>query len=286
LTAELIVVHGGAGIWPEGVRDALAACAEAAESGMRALRSGGALDGALAAVRVLEDAPCCNAGTGAVLTADGSLELDACVMDGASLRSGAVACLPPFRHPIDVAHSVLEDGRYHMLTGDGAARFASDRGFVRVDPAEMGAAQPVHDDRSFDGEGCSRAGNTVGAVTLDSAGAMAAATSTGGIAGRHPGRVGDSPIVGAGTYADERAACSCTGEGEAFARACAAFWAVENAADPQRCAEQLVDRVRDRFRGVGGVIVVNAQGSAGIAHTMPHMPHAVLRAGERVRVGA
>jgi beta-aspartyl-peptidase (threonine type) len=281
LTEELIVVHGGAGVWPDGAQDALAACAEAAEAGMRALRSDGALAGVLTAVRVLEDAPACNAGSGSVLTADGRLELDACVMDGASRRSGAVACLPPFRHPIDIAHSVLEDGRYHLLVGDGAARFATDRGFIRADPAEMGATVEL-----AAGDRQPRAGNTVGAVALDSSGRPAAATSTGGIAGSHSGRVGDSPIVGAGTYADERAACSCTGEGEAYARACAAFWAVENAADPQRCAEQLVNRVRDRFGGDGGVILVNRKGSVGIARTMPRMPHAVLRADERLRVGS
>ena len=130
-----MVVHGGASEWYAGTELGRAACQQAARAGMNALAAGGsALDAVIAAVRVVEDDPACNAGTGAVLTSRGTLELDACVMDGASLASGAVAVLPPFRHPIDVARAVLEDGRYHLLVGEGAAAFARARGFEPCDP--------------------------------------------------------------------------------------------------------------------------------------------------------
>lgn len=280
----LIAVHGGAGDWHEGTDAACVACVEAAQSGAGVLDGGSALDAVIAAVRVLEDAPACNAGTGAVLTRAGTLELDACVMDGPTLRSGAVACLPAFRHPVDVARAVLEDGRYHLLAADGAASFAIAHGFDPADPAEMIIAERRAEvERAA---GVQRAGNTVGAVALDSSGRLAAATSTGGVAGTEPGRVGDSPIAGAGTYANGTAACSCTGDGESFARACAAFWVVERAAeDPQGAAALALQRVQQSFAGVGGMIVLNRLGHVGIARTMALMPHAVAAVGEPVFSG-
>ena len=133
----IVVVHGGASEWYSGTGPGRDACRRAAEAGANALAAGGtALDAVIAAVRVVEDDPACNAGTGAVLTSRGTLELDACVMDGASLDSGAVAVLPPFLHPVDIARAVLEDGRYHLLAGDGAAAFArAQSGTPRESPA-------------------------------------------------------------------------------------------------------------------------------------------------------
>ncbi len=273
----IVVVHGGASEWYAGTGPGRDACRRAAEAGFAALAAGGtALDAVIAAVRVVEDDPACNAGTGGVLTSRGTLELDACVMDGASLASGAVAVLPPFRHPIDIARAVLEDGRYHLLAGDGAAAFARARGFEPCDPELM-----ITDDRraEHEGKGNFERGNTVGAVARDANGNLAAATSTGGMSGTIPGRVGDVPIVGGGTYADEHAACSCTGDGEAFARACAAFWTVENVADgAQAAAERSVTRVLKRYGGYGGLIVLDKDGDAGIARSASAMPHAVARA--------
>lgn len=273
----IVVVHGGASEWYAGTGPGRAACRRAAEAGFAALAAGGgALDAVIAAVRVVEDDPACNAGTGAVLTSRGTLELDACVMDGASLASGAVAVLPPFRHPIDIARAVLEDGRYHLLAGEGAAAFARARGFTPCDPELM-----ITDDRraEYEGKGSFERGNTVGAVARDAYGNLAAATSTGGMSGTIPGRVGDVPIVGGGTYADEHAACSCTGDGEALARACAAFWTVENVADgAQAVAERSVSRVRKRYGGYGGVILLDKNGDVGIARSASAMPHAVARA--------
>ncbi|HTN24193.1 MAG TPA: isoaspartyl peptidase/L-asparaginase, partial [Solirubrobacteraceae bacterium] len=262
--------------WYAGTSLGRTACRRAAQAGWDALAAGGsALDAVIAAVRVVEDDPACNAGTGAVLTSRGTLELDACVMDGASLASGAVAVLPPFLHPIDIARAVLEDGRYHLLAGDGAAAFARARGFTPVDPQLM-----ITPDRQaeFEGRGRFDRGNTVGAVALDSSGRLAAATSTGGMPGTDPGRVGDAPLVGCGTYADEHAACSCTGDGEAFARACAAFWTVENVAGgAQAAAERSVHRVLTRYGGYGGLILLDRDGGVGIARSASAMPHAIAR---------
>jgi isoaspartyl peptidase/L-asparaginase-like protein (Ntn-hydrolase superfamily) len=196
-------------------------------------------------------------------------------MDGASLSSGAVTVLPAFRHPIDIARAVLEDGRYHLLAGDGAAAFARARGFEPCDPELM-----ITPDRraEFEGRGNFDRGNTVGAVALDANGHLAAATSTGGMAGTIPGRVGDVPIVGGGTYADEDAACSCTGDGEAFARACAAFWTVDRVADgAQAAAERSVARVLKRYGGYGGLILLDKTGGVGIARSASAMPHAIAR---------
>jgi L-asparaginase / beta-aspartyl-peptidase len=275
----VIVVHGGAGEWPEGTDGGMQACREAAEAGREILANGGqALDAVIAAVKALEDAPACNAGTGAVLTSAGTLELDACAMDGATLASGAVAALPPFRHPIDVAKAVLEDGRYHLLVAAGAAEFAVGHGFTPADPETMiTPEQRAYWERAGT---IPRAGNTVGGVALDSTGRLAAATSTGGLAGTLPGRVGDSPIVGGGTYANAHGACSCTGDGESFARACAAFWAVEALAgqtdhDPPTIAERLLARVKSEFHGTGGVILLDAQGQVGVAKSAPFMPYVV-----------
>ncbi len=272
----VIVVHGGASEWYAGTGPGRAACRRAAQAGMEALAAGrGALDAVIAAVRVVEDDPACNAGTGSVLTSRGTLELDACVMDGASLASGAVAVLPPFLHPIDIARAVLEDGRYHLLAGEGAAAFARARGFVAVDPELMITADRRAE---HEGRGSFERGNTVGAVARDAYGNLAAATSTGGMSGTIPGRVGDVPTVGGGTYADEHAACSCTGDGEAFARACAAFWTVENVADrAQTVAERSVERVLKRYGGYGGLILLDKAGDVGIAKSASAMPHAIAR---------
>ena len=282
----IVVVHGGASEWYAGTGPGRDACRRAAEAGFAAFAAGGgALDAVIAAVRVVEDDPACNAGTGAVLTSRGTLELDACVMDGASLASGAVAVLPPFLHPIDIARAVLEDGRYHLLAGDGAAAFARARGFEPVDAELM-----ITSDRraEFEGQGSFERGNTVGAVARDAYGNLAAATSTGGMRGTVPGRVGDVPIVGGGTYADEHAACSCTGYGEAFARACAAFWTVENVAGgggAQPVAERSVARVLKRFGGYGGLILLDREGGVGIARSASAMPHAVARSDGTVTDG-
>jgi beta-aspartyl-peptidase (threonine type) len=282
-SGPVIVVHAGAGEWPDAADGGIAACGEAATAGLQVLQGGGsALDAVVAAVRILEDDPSCNAGTGAVLTSAGELELDASIMDGSRLRSGAIGALPPFEHPVEIARAVLEDGRYHLLVGAGAAAFAESLGFARRDPETMITERRRRELR----QGAHPSGNTVGAIALDQQGRLSSATSTGGIAGTAPGRLGDTPIIGAGTYADRRAACSCTGDGEAFARACAAFWAAGQAGlGAQTAAETAVARVRDEFSGEGGLILLDAQGETGVARTAPNMPYAIARPGEKPVLG-
>lgn len=279
----ILVVHAGAGEWSECTDAALAACTEALEAGAPILCSGGsALDAVTGAVRALETNPWCNAGTGAVLTSTGALELDASIMDGSSLRSGAVGALPPFEHPIDVARTVLEDGRYHLLVGDGAARFAEAHGFSRARPDEM----IVERRKAELLRGAQKTGNTVGAVARDDRGRLASATSTGGIMGTEPGRLGDTPIVGAGTYANTDAACSCTGDGEAFARACAAFrCATTVSRDAQSAAEETLAVVARLFGGRGGLILLGADGGVGIARTATEMPHGIALGSEDFVLG-
>jgi beta-aspartyl-peptidase (threonine type) len=262
----VIVVHAGAGDWLTGVNDAVAACRRAAKAGMDVLgENGQATDGVVAAVRVLEDDPACNAGTGAVLTSSQTLELDACVMDGSSGASGAVGALPPFKHPIDIARHVMNHGQFHLLVGSGAAEFAISHGFNPAGQEDM-IVRRNHPD--------AHAGNTVGAIALDSAGHLAAGTSTGGVSGKPPGRLGDTPIVGAGTYADHQLACSFTGEGESIARACAAFWTVEH---PERDLDSLAAsslmRLVDHFGGRGGLIILRNDGALARKTNMKAMPH-------------
>jgi isoaspartyl peptidase/L-asparaginase-like protein (Ntn-hydrolase superfamily) len=227
----VLAIHGGAGpapIAPLTEADAArrwahqsAALAEALRAGLAVLAGGGAaLEAAVAAVSVMEDADDWNAGRGSALTAAGTVEMDAAVADGRSRRIGAVACVTGVRHPVQAARAVLDDGRHVLLAGPGAVAFARAAG-LRFEADEWFITERRRGDlarlaRSTVGPG----GSTVGAVARDSAGHLAAATSTGGRTGQLPGRVGDSPIPGAGTWADDSTcAVSATGVGEAFLRA-------------------------------------------------------------------
>jgi L-asparaginase / beta-aspartyl-peptidase len=220
--AWVIAVHGGAGdlrrrvIGDDRTEAGLDAIARALVAGAAALARGdAALDAVVAAVRIMEDDDELNAGRGAALTEDGIAELDAAVMDGATRRAGAVAAVRTVRHPIDAALAVLHDERHVLLVGAGAERFARSRGLEAVHPSWF----VTESQREALGRVLQPGGGTVGAVALDSAGHLAAATSTGGMTGQLAGRVGDSPIIGAGTWADDRtAAVSGTGHGEAFLR--------------------------------------------------------------------
>jgi beta-aspartyl-peptidase (threonine type) len=291
--SPVVLVHGGAGDVPEDVRAAHAeGCAVAARAGLEALRAtGSALAAVVRAVEVLEDDPRYNAGTGACLTEEGTLELDASLMEGTTLRAGAVCCLPPFRNPIRVARAVLDEGKHVLYAGEGAARFAAAHGFLPADPASMttekararlAAVLAGRAERGW-------AGGTVGAVACDGEGRVAAATSTGGMVAKRRGRVGDSPIVGAGTWADdEHGAASATGEGEAILRvgltrhACELLRAGLSA---QEAAEVAVAHLGRRVRGTGGLILVDARGQLGIARNTATMSWAAAREGEPVRSG-
>lgn len=265
----LVLVHGGAGDVPEASRPLHAAgCQRAAEAGAACMRAGGsALEAAEVAVRVLEDDPHFNAGTGACLTEDGTMELDASIMEGTNLRGGAVCALPPFKNPIAIARAVLDDGRHVLYAADGAVRFAEAHGFVPIRDDSMitdavRARYALLREKPTAPQGF--AGGTVGAVVRDASGSFAAATSTGGMFMKRRGRVGDSPILGAGNYADDGAgACSNTGHGESMMRLCLAKTAIEwlrhgrTAEDAARASIQLM---ADRTGGAGGMILVDAGG--------------------------
>ncbi len=212
-----IIVHGGAGsVAPERHERLRAGVRAAAAAGEAILAAGGsALDAVVAAVRVLEDDPEFNAGTGSALTRDGTVETDAAIMDGATQRAGAVAAVPDLGNAVALARAVLDAGEHVILAGPAAWRFAAE---VGITPAPPGSLITDRARQRLVARGGERSGGTVGAVALDLHGRFAAATSTGGIVGKRAGRVGDSPIVGAGTWADRECALSATGDGEAILR--------------------------------------------------------------------
>jgi beta-aspartyl-peptidase (threonine type) len=274
-----IAVHGGAGAVPHERRaEHQAGCARAAEIGAEILRKkGSALDAVQAAVACLEDNPAFNAGTGGSLNSDGHLELDASIMEGAELRAGAVCALPPYLHPIAIARAVLDARRHVLYAGAGADKFARASGFspsseaVMVTAAARAQLHEVVDGRASAGW----AGGTVGAVARDAHGVVAAATSTGGTMGKDPGRVGDSPLIGAGTYADNAAgACSNTGDGEAAIKLVLAKTAIDWLRDgmlPQAAAEMAVRQLGERMGAKGGIILVDYDGRIGLARNTETM---------------
>jgi beta-aspartyl-peptidase (threonine type) len=281
-----LLVHGGAGDVPAAAAAAhVAGCERATAEGAKVLAAGGsALDAVQRAVEVLESDPLFNAGTGACLDADGHLALDASIMDGEGLRAGGVCALPAFEHPIAIARRVMEDTPHVLLAAEGATRFALAQGFARADEAAMiteASRKRWELTRAKDGvEGW--AGGTVGAVARDARGHVAAATSTGGMVNKRVGRVGDSPLIGAGTYADdESGACSTTGHGEAMIRILAAKTAVDGMRDaqPMASARAAMAHMHARTAQTGGVILVGKDGSLGLARTTRTMTWAAVGSG-------
>jgi L-asparaginase / beta-aspartyl-peptidase len=282
------VVHGGAGNpLPddrassdaprlEGVRRACAA-------GYRLLVAGGsALDAVEAAVRLLEDDPAFNAGTGAALTAAGDVELDASIMDGASLRCGAVAVVKDVRNPVGLARAVMERSPHVLLAGEGASAFAREVGIPAIDNAALVTpAQRARWERAVRGAAAPVRHGTVGAAARDLRGHLAAATSTGGTSLKRPGRIGDTPLVGCGTYADDAlAAVSCTGHGERIIRLTLARHAADlvgRGLAPMDAAREAV-RALARVGGEGGLVLVGPTGEVGFAHDTAVMSRAWTRA--------
>ena len=276
--AWTLAIHGGAGVvsrgdlTPEQDRAYRAGLAEALVAGSAILRQGGSsTDAVEATLRVLEDNPLFNAGRGAVFDAEGKNQLDAAIMDGATLKAGAVAGVSATKNPVTLARAVMERSRHVLLTGPGADQFAREQGVEQVDPRwfrtekrwqeylawkrdEHAAVDPTH-----------RFG-TVGAVALDMRGHVAAATSTGGLTGKRWGRIGDSPIIGAGTYAsDHDCAVSATGTGEYFIRESAArqvcdriAWKGQGVKD---AADDTMEAIGD-IGGDGGLIAIDGAGHA------------------------
>jgi beta-aspartyl-peptidase (threonine type) len=284
----VVAVHGGAGGRMEDAPEAAAVCERASNEGLKVLRRGGsALDAAQRAIEILEDAPILNAGTGAALNDRGEVELDASLMEGTDLRAGAVAALSPFRNPIAVARAVLEDGAHVLYAGSGADEFARSCGFEPAHQLHLKTPRSVERllarQESGDGEPEDDL-DTVGAVAVDHRGRVAAGTSTGGTVGQRPGRIGDSPLIGCGTYADDEAgACSTTGMGEAIIRECLAFRAVallRLGVPPIEAATATMSRFESRVGGRGGLILAGPAGEVGFAKNTPTMPFAISRLGQ------
>jgi beta-aspartyl-peptidase (threonine type) len=264
-----IIVHGGAGpIRDESLPARLEGCKVAALAGWKILDQGGAaIDAAESAVVILEDNPLFNAGTGSTLNRLGQVEMDAAIMEGPSLRAGSVAAVSGIKNPIKLARRIMEAGRHVMLAGEGALLFARQIGFPEF-PSDSLIVD--HRRKSWEDKH-----GTIGCVAVDSAGQLAVATSTGGIFDKLPGRVGDSPLIGCGTYADGYGAASCTGDGEAIIRVVLAKSAVDllkAGADPQTAAEEAVVLLAAKTGGTGGLIVINSQGKIGYARNTTHMP--------------
>jgi beta-aspartyl-peptidase (threonine type) len=270
VSVPALIVHGGAGPVPASeVSDRQAAVERALETGWGAM-AGGALAAAMAAVRHMEDEPLLNAGIGACLNADGVVELDAGVMAGADLRAGAVACLRDVRHPVDLAFAVMSDGRHVLLAAEGASRFAREHGVEMADPSIF-----ITDRKRQE---LAEGADTVGAVARDAEGRLAVAVSTGGRTGKLPGRIGDSPIPGAGFYADDRFGAVCgTGLGEAFIRLGLARLIVvelQHGMDAASVARGSVDHLKSALDAPGGVILIPRDGEPQAAYNTREMPWA------------
>lgn len=260
---------------------------QAARAGLEAALAAGAailrkreraLDAVEAAVRALEEDPAFNAGRGSVLTANGCIELDAAIMEGLTRRAGAVSGLRTTRAPISLARQLLENGPHLFLSGHGADDFARDHGLEQVEngwfeiPERRRQLEELLADGGFDDE---IKYGTVGAVAVDVDGNVAAATSTGGLTAKRWGRVGDSPLIGSGTYADNRAAAiSATGSGEYFIRAVAAHQLAERVRIAGQSLQEALDAVLEdvaKLGGKGGLIAVGASGDAAWGFTTPAM---------------
>jgi beta-aspartyl-peptidase (threonine type) len=297
-----IVIHGGAGridrdaLTPESERLYHATLEQSLRAGHAILKRGGsALDAVEAAIVVMEDAPVFNAGKGAVFTAEGKNELDASIMDGSGLQAGAVGGVTTVKNPIRAARAVMEKSPHVLFTNRGAEKFASDNRLEMVDPKyffterrwkliqkwrkeQEAKAKPqaaADPDRHADYFG------TVGCVALDAKGNIAAGTSTGGMTGKRFGRIGDSPIIGAGTYADNRTAgISCTGHGEYFIRHAVAHDISARMAYKQeslaKAAADVVQTVLKQAGGSGGIIGLDAKGNVVMEFNTPAMTRGAI----------
>jgi len=305
-TTAMVAIHGGAGVIgrtdmsPQLERDYREALAAALEAGNRVLAAGGpSIDAVVAAVCVMEDSPLFNAGRGAAFTAEGTNELDAAVMDGATLQAGAVTLVTCVKNPVKLAKVVMERTPHVMLAGAGAEAVARAHELEIVEPEyfftqrRWDALQRMKSAQTLARQATvaeSDKHGTVGAVALDCAGNLAAATSTGGRTNKLPGRVGDSPIIGAGTYANNAtAAVSATGEGEYFMREVAAHtlsalmefkgWSVEQAAE-----HVILERLRARG-GNGGLIALDRKGNISMPFSTPGMYRGCMKVGGAPEIG-
>jgi len=292
-----LIVHGGAWDIPdEAIHACKSGCHRALAAGWSILSKGGhALDAIEAAVMVLEDDPVFDAGYGSHLNLDGRVECDAIIMNGATLRSGAASTLQHVKNPVRVARAILEKCRHMMLVAEGAERFAKDQGIALCNPedliseAEREAWMKCKEDKHAAEHHRGHEQGTVGAVAIDQNGNMFAATSTGGTCCKLPGRVGDSPLIGCGCYADsEVGGVSCTGYGEAIMKVVMAKTAVDllrqssicvdspggapcDASTAKLAARQAVHLLAKRTHGTAGLILLDRHGNPGLAFNTPRM---------------
>ena len=287
----VLLVHGGAWDIPA---DQLTAHTQgvtrAVEAGYALLRQGAsALDAVEAAITILEDDEAFDAGRGSFLTRDGRVQLDALIMDGATLRAGGVACVERLKNPIQAARLVLDKSPHVYFVGPGAEQFAHEQGMPLIHNSDLvldrerlrlhqaqAREQAGIPDPTFAGHDTGH--DTVGAVALDLAGKLAAATSTGGTLNKAPGRVGDSSLIGCGAYADNRtAAASLTGWGEPIMKLVLGKWAVDRVPQmgPEQAAQDAIAYLYARLQGHGGIILLGPDGRFGIAHNTPRMAWAV-----------
>lgn len=287
--SPVLLVHGGAWAIPDEMVEAhLRGVRAAAAAGWRALERGGsALDAVEEAVAVMEEDDTFDAGKGSFLTRDGRVQLDAMMMDGGTLRAGGVGCVEHIRNPIRAARKVLDESPHVYFVGEGAERFAQEHGISLCRNEELVVEREVRRLKEFQANPTSDSEqelfmgsaldshDTVGAVALDAGGNIAAATSTGGILNKAPGRVGDSSLIGCGCYADNlSAAVSTTGWGEPMMKLVLAKWAADLVAagkPPDMAAPAAIAYLKARLNGHGGMIMLDARGNAGIAHNTPRM---------------
>jgi L-asparaginase / beta-aspartyl-peptidase len=309
-----LIVHGGA--WPI-PQESFAACRRgirrSLEAGWKILTEGGsAADAVEAAIVVMEDDPIFDAGTGSHLTLDGRVQLDAILMDGATLKAGAVAAVERVRNPIRLARCVLEKSKHMMLVGSGAEQFAQENGLPLCKPEDLVTEQEraawlrCREDSHAAENHAGHGQGTVGAVALDSLGSLFAGTSTGGTCCKHTGRVGDSPLIGCGCYADsEWGGVSCTGNGEGIMKIVMAKMAVDLLAVPpgdpyelqarpegsqaevnraQFVADACVRKLAHRARTTGGLILLDRDGNPAAAFNTPQMAYGFVERDGRLRI--
>jgi L-asparaginase / beta-aspartyl-peptidase len=294
LSNPVLVVHGGAWAIPDDMVEAhLNGARQAVAAGWRVLERGGsALDAVEESVVVMEDDEVFDAGRGSFLNRDGKVQLDALIMDGATLRAGGVGCVEHIANPIRAARKVLSESPHVYFVAEGAERFAREHGIPLcknedlIIPREaerlraLQATSPGYAQELF---APTISHDTVGAVALDRDGNIAAATSTGGTLNKAPGRLGDSSLIGCGCYADNlSAAASTTGWGEPIMKVVLAKWAADRVASgslPQWVAAEAMNYLKDRVNGHGGIILLDRQGRFGLAHNTPRLAWALCTGG-------
>jgi beta-aspartyl-peptidase (threonine type) len=273
MSLPVIIVHGGATVFKTKFHsEILKAVEKAAHEGMCVFNNGGSsLDAVETAVYVLEETDLFTAGRGASKNQDGEIELDAIIMDGNRLESGAVMAVQDIIHPISLARYVLERTSNYQIAGMGANKLYN----RMIAEGYRNAIEPIRTSKPPIAEGC----DTVGAIAVDSKGRIASAASTSGWPGKLTGRIGDTPIIGAGVYANDLAAASCTGKGEQILRitmARMAVFFVEQGLDVSEAGEKVMSELRQKTSGEAGLILADNKGNVTAKFDTPHMPTAIL----------